>query len=206
VLKTTFDENHDELVLVKDIPVYSLCEHHLVPWHGTVAIGYLPGANGRIAGLSKLARLADLYAKRPSVQERFTSQIADTLQERLEPAGVIVVVQAEHLCMAMRGIRKPGSVTLTSSVLPIQPNRTVTVSWAYFLGAGMSTSSLGDHTLQRIQDGSTQRNGTRDKVVTTGVGDLTVKIPKLRSGSFFPALLCPRRRIDVALHAVVMQA
>jgi GTP cyclohydrolase IA len=116
VLKTTFDENHDELVLVKNIPVYSLCEHHLVPWHGTVAIGYLPGANGRIAGLSKLARLADLYAKRPSVQERFTSQIADTLQERLEPAGVIVVVQAEHLCMAMRGIRKPGSVTLTSAV------------------------------------------------------------------------------------------
>jgi GTP cyclohydrolase IA len=116
VLKTTFDENHDELVLVKDIPVYSLCEHHLVPWHGTVAIGYLPGANGRIAGLSKLARLADLYAKRPSVQERFTSQIADTLQERLEPAGVIVVVQAEHLCMAMRGIRKPGAVTTTSAV------------------------------------------------------------------------------------------
>jgi GTP cyclohydrolase I len=116
ILETTFDENHDEVVLVKDIPLYSVCEHHLVPWHGTVAIGYIPGPCGRITGLSKLARLADLYAKRPQVQERFTSQIADTVQQRLEPAGVIVVVQAEHLCMAMRGIRKPGSVTFTSAV------------------------------------------------------------------------------------------
>jgi GTP cyclohydrolase IA len=116
VLETTFDANHDEVVLVKDIPLFSVCEHHLVPWHGSVAIGYLPGANGRITGLSKLARLADLYAKRPQIQERLTSQIADTVQERLQPAGVIVVVQAEHLCMAMRGVRKPGSVTLTSAV------------------------------------------------------------------------------------------
>jgi GTP cyclohydrolase I len=116
VLEATFDENHREVIIVKDIPVYSVCEHHLVPWHGTAAIGYVPGISGRITGLSKLARLADLYAKRPQVQERFTSQIADTLQERLDPAGVIVVVQAEHLCMAMRGIRKPGSVTLTSAV------------------------------------------------------------------------------------------
>ena len=116
VLETTFDENHDELVLVKDIPLYSVCEHHLVPWHGTAAIGYIPGPSGRITGLSKLARLADLYAKRPQVQERFTSQVADTVQDRLEPEGVIVVVQAEHLCMAMRGIRKPGSITLTSAV------------------------------------------------------------------------------------------
>lgn len=116
MLETTFDEDHDEVVLVKDIPLYSVCEHHLVPWHGTAAIGYIPGPSGRITGLSKLARLADLYAKRPQVQERFTSQVADAVQERLEPAGVIVVVQAEHLCMAMRGIRKPGAVTLTSAV------------------------------------------------------------------------------------------
>lgn len=116
VLETMFDENHDELVLVKDIPLYSVCEHHLVPWYGTAAVGYIPGASGRITGLSKLGRLVDLYAKRPQIQERLTSQIADTVQERLEAAGVIVVVQAEHLCMAMRGIRKPGSVTLTSAV------------------------------------------------------------------------------------------
>jgi len=116
VLSTTFDENHDEMVLVKDIPLYSVCEHHLVPWHGTAAIGYIPGSTGRITGLSKLARVVDLYAKRPQVQERLTSQIADTVAERLEALGVIVVVQAEHLCMAMRGIRKPGSVTMTSAV------------------------------------------------------------------------------------------
>jgi GTP cyclohydrolase IA len=116
VLETTFDENHDELVLVKDIPLYSVCEHHLVPWHGTAAVGYIPGADGRITGLSKLARLVDLYAKRPQVQERLTSQVADALMARLEPRGVIVVVEAEHLCMAMRGIRKPGSRTVTSAV------------------------------------------------------------------------------------------
>jgi len=116
VLQTTFDENHDELVLVKDIPVYSTCEHHLVTWHGTAAIGYIPGADGRITGLSKLARLVDLYAKRPQVQERLTSQVADAMMSRLEPRGVIVVVEAEHLCMAMRGIRKPGARTVTSAV------------------------------------------------------------------------------------------
>jgi GTP cyclohydrolase I len=116
VLRTTFDENHDELVLVKDIPIYSVCEHHLVPWHGSASVGYIPGPSGRVTGLSKLARLADLYARRPQLQERFTSQVADTVHERLEPAGVIVVVQAQHLCMAMRGIRKPGSITLTSAV------------------------------------------------------------------------------------------
>jgi GTP cyclohydrolase IA len=116
VLETTFDENHDELVLVKDIPLYSVCEHHLVPWHGSAAVGYIPGPSGRITGLSKLARLIDLYAKRPQVQERFTSQVADAVQDRLEAAGVIVVVQAEHLCVAMRGIRKPGSVTVTAAV------------------------------------------------------------------------------------------
>jgi GTP cyclohydrolase I len=116
VLLTTFDENHDELVLVKDIPLYSICEHHLVPWHGTAAIGYIPGVDGRITGLSKLARLVDLYAKRPQVQERLTAQVADAIVSRLAPQGVIVVVQAEHLCMAMRGVRKPGSVTMTSAV------------------------------------------------------------------------------------------
>jgi GTP cyclohydrolase IA len=116
VLQTTFDEDHDELVLVKDIPLYSICEHHLVPWHGTAAVGYIPGADGRITGLSKLARVVDLYAKRPQVQERLTSQVADAVMRRLEPQGVIVVVEAEHLCMAMRGVRKPGSTTTTSAV------------------------------------------------------------------------------------------
>jgi GTP cyclohydrolase IA len=116
VLQTTFDENHDELVLVKDIALYSTCEHHLVPWHGTAAVGYIPGVDGRITGLSKLARLVDLYAKRPQVQERLTSQVADAVVTKLAPRGVIVVVEAEHLCMAMRGIRKPGSRTVTSAV------------------------------------------------------------------------------------------
>lgn len=116
VLSTAFEEDHNELVLVKDIPLYSTCEHHLVTWHGTAAIGYIPGADGRITGLSKLARVVDLYAKRPQVQERLTSQVADAVMRKLEPKGVIVVVEAEHLCMAMRGIRKPGSSTTTSAV------------------------------------------------------------------------------------------
>ena len=116
VLQTTFDENHDELVLVKDIPLYSTCEHHLVPWHGTAAVGYIPGEDGRITGLSKLARVVDLYARRPQVQERLTAQVADAVMRRLEPRGVIVVIEAEHLCMAMRGVRKPGSRTMTSAV------------------------------------------------------------------------------------------
>ena len=116
VLETTFDEHHDELVLVKDIPLYSTCEHHLVPWHGTAAVGYIPGMDGRITGLSKLARVVDLYARRPQVQERLTSQVADAVMARLLPRGVIVVVQAEHLCMAMRGVRKPGTTTVTSAV------------------------------------------------------------------------------------------
>ncbi|HEY2043874.1 MAG TPA: GTP cyclohydrolase I FolE [Jatrophihabitans sp.] len=116
VLQTTFDEDHDELVLVKDIALYSTCEHHLVTWHGTAAVGYIPGPDGRITGLSKLARVVDLYAKRPQVQERLTSQVADAVMRKLEPRGVIVVVEAEHLCMAMRGVRKPGSRTVTSAV------------------------------------------------------------------------------------------
>jgi GTP cyclohydrolase IA len=116
VLAKTFDESHEELVLVTDIPMYSQCEHHLLPFHGVAHVGYIPNAQGRVTGLSKLARLVDLYAKRPQVQERLTSQIADALQRKLEPRGVIVVVEAEHLCMSMRGIRKPGSRTTTSAV------------------------------------------------------------------------------------------
>ena len=111
-----FDEGHDELVIVKDIAVQSFCEHHLLPWAGTAAVGYLPGTSGQITGLSKLARLVDLYAKRPSLQERLTAQVADALVDRLQPRGVIVVVEAEHLCMTMRGVQKPGARTVTSAV------------------------------------------------------------------------------------------
>ncbi|MBV8348963.1 MAG: GTP cyclohydrolase I FolE [Mycolicibacterium sp.] len=116
VLDTTFDEQHDELILVKEIPMYSTCEHHLVSFHGVAHVGYIPGRNGRVTGLSKIARVVDLYAKRPQVQERLTGQIADALMRKLNPRGVIVVVEAEHLCMAMRGVRKPGAVTTTSAV------------------------------------------------------------------------------------------
>jgi GTP cyclohydrolase I len=116
VLDTTFDEDHDELVLVKQIRMYSTCEHHLVSFHGVAHVGYIPGDDGRVTGLSKIARLVDLYAKRPQVQERLTAQIADALMRKLAPRGVIVVIEAEHLCMAMRGVRKPGAVTTTSAV------------------------------------------------------------------------------------------
>jgi GTP cyclohydrolase I len=116
VLNTMFDEDHDEMVIVKEIPLYSTCEHHLVSFHGVAHVGYIPGQDGRVTGLSKIARLVDLYAKRPQVQERLTSQIADALVNKLAPRGVIVVVEAEHLCMAMRGVRKPGAVTTTSAV------------------------------------------------------------------------------------------
>jgi len=116
VLDKTFDEAHEELILVTDIPMYSTCEHHLVAFHGVAHVGYIPNSGGKVTGLSKLARLVDLYAKRPQVQERLTSQIADALVRKLEPRGVIVVVEAEHLCMAMRGIRKPGARTITSAV------------------------------------------------------------------------------------------
>jgi GTP cyclohydrolase I len=116
VLSTTFDEGHQEMVLVKDIPMYSTCEHHLVPFHGVAHVGYIPGADGRVTGLSKLARLVEIYARRPQVQERMTGQIADALQQVLQPRGTLVVIEAEHLCMAMRGIRKPGSTTVTSAV------------------------------------------------------------------------------------------
>ena len=116
VLSTVFDADHDELVLVKDIEVYGTCEHHLVPFFGLAHVGYIPNEKGQITGLSKLARLVDVYARRPQVQERMTSQIADALMNALEPRGVIVVVEAEHLCMTMRGVRKPGAKTVTSAV------------------------------------------------------------------------------------------
>ncbi|MEM7093438.1 MAG: GTP cyclohydrolase I FolE [Actinomycetota bacterium] len=115
-LVTQFEAGHQEMVIVRDIPIYSLCEHHLVPFMGVAHLGYIPNEEGRITGLSKLARLVDGYARRPQVQERLTSQCADAIDEILEPHGAIVVIEAEHLCMAMRGIRKPGAVTVTSAV------------------------------------------------------------------------------------------
>jgi GTP cyclohydrolase I len=116
ILATSFEANHEEMVLVRDIEVFSLCEHHLLPFHGVAHIGYIPGEDGRITGLSKLARLVEVFARRPQVQERLTVQIADLLTERLAPRGVIVVLECEHLCMAMRGIHKAGSRTVTSAV------------------------------------------------------------------------------------------
>jgi GTP cyclohydrolase IA len=116
VLTTVFDEGHDEMVLVKDISLYSMCEHHLVSFHGKAHVGYIPNEQGQITGLSKLARLVDLYARRPQVQERLTTQIADALESVLHPRGVIVVVEAEHLCMSIRGVRKAGVTTMTSAV------------------------------------------------------------------------------------------
>lgn len=116
VLTTTFEANHDELVVVRDIEVMSSCEHHLLPFHGSAHVGYIPGEDGRITGLSKVARLVEAYARRPQVQERLTGQVADTLMQILKPRGVIVVLDCEHMCMAMRGIQKPGSRTVTSAV------------------------------------------------------------------------------------------
>ena len=116
VLTTTFDLGHDEMVLVRDIELWSMCEHHLVPFHGAAHLGYIPGSDGRVTGLSKLARLVDVYAKRPQVQERLTTQIADALTDALEARGVIVVVEAEHLCMTMRGVKKAGARTITSAI------------------------------------------------------------------------------------------
>lgn len=116
VLVKTFDVDHEELIVVRDIEVYSTCEHHLVPFHGVAHVGYIPSTSGRVTGLSKLARLVDVFAKRPQVQERLTTQIADALVDHLDAQGVIVVIEAEHLCMSMRGIRKPGARTITSAV------------------------------------------------------------------------------------------
>jgi GTP cyclohydrolase I len=116
VLSTTFDLGHDEMVLVRDIEVWSTCEHHLLPFYGVAHVAYIPSKEGRITGLSKLARLVDVFAKRPQVQERLTSDVADALVRHLHPQGVMVVVECEHLCMTMRGVRKPGSKTVTSAV------------------------------------------------------------------------------------------
>ena len=118
-LSTTFGADHDEMVMVRDIPLYSLCEHHLIPFLGKAHVAYIPNESGRVTGLSKLARLVDSYAKRPQVQERLTRQIARAIEESLEPRGVFVVIEAEHLCMSMRGVRKPGASTVTSSVTGI---------------------------------------------------------------------------------------
>ena len=118
-LATMFEADHDEMVMVRDIPMYSLCEHHLIPFIGTAHVAYIPNRSGNVIGLSKVARLVDGYAKRPQVQERLTRQVADALEEHLKPRGVLVVMQAEHLCMSMRGVRKAGSSTVTSSVTGI---------------------------------------------------------------------------------------
>jgi GTP cyclohydrolase IA len=115
-LAVTFAADHDEMIMVKDIPLYSMCEHHLVPFLGRAHVAYIPNVSGRITGLSKLARLVDSYARRPQVQERLTSQIADEIDEKLAPRGVLVVIEAEHLCMSMRGVQKPGATTVTSAV------------------------------------------------------------------------------------------
>lgn len=115
-LSVLFEADHDEMVMVKDIPIYSVCEHHLVPWFGSAHVAYIPNEDGRITGLSKLARLVDGFSRRPQVQERLTSQVADCIEQVLAPRGVLVVVEAEHLCMSMRGIKKPGALTVTSAV------------------------------------------------------------------------------------------
>jgi GTP cyclohydrolase I len=116
LLQVTFEADHDEMVMVRDIPFASVCEHHLIPFIGRAHVAYIPNDDGRITGLSKLARVVDAYAKRPQVQERLTTQVADTLTRTLEPKGVLVVISAEHLCMSMRGVRKPGATTVTSAV------------------------------------------------------------------------------------------
>lgn len=116
ILTTTFDLGHNELVLIRDIEVWSFCEHHLVPFFGRAHVGYIPGPSGRITGLSKLARLVDAFARRLQVQERLTTQIADALEQALQPSGTIAVLECEHLCMSMRGVRKPGAKTVTSAV------------------------------------------------------------------------------------------
>ncbi len=140
-LHVTFEADHDEMVMVRDIPMYSLCEHHLVPFHGRAHVAYIPGEDGRITGLSKLARLVDGFAKRPQVQERLTSQIADALVDALEPRGALVVVEAEHLCMSMRGVRKPGTVTVTSAVRGIFKENAATRAEAMsMIGLGMPRS------------------------------------------------------------------
>ncbi|MFN8038793.1 MAG: GTP cyclohydrolase I FolE [Acidimicrobiales bacterium] len=125
-LQVMFEADHDEMVMVRDIALTSMCEHHLVPFIGKAHVAYIPGDDGRVTGLSKLARLVDAYAKRPQVQERLTSQIADEMQRTLQPKGVLVVIEAEHLCMSMRGVRKPGASTVTSAVRGLFRDNTAT--------------------------------------------------------------------------------
>lgn len=115
-LRKVFDVDHDEMIMVRDIPVYSMCEHHLLPFFGTAHVAYIPKPGGKITGLSKIARMVDGYARRPQVQERLTRQMADAVRDVLDPEGVLAVVEAEHMCMSMRGVRKPGSSTVTSAV------------------------------------------------------------------------------------------
>jgi GTP cyclohydrolase IA len=115
-LTVTFESSHDEMVMVRDIPLQSMCEHHLIPFSGTAHVAYIPGKDGRITGLSKIARLVEGYSRRPQVQEQLTVQIADAMEQSLEPRGVMVIIEAEHLCMSMRGVQKAGSTTVTSAV------------------------------------------------------------------------------------------
>ncbi|CAN5750084.1 MAG: GTP cyclohydrolase I FolE [Euzebyales bacterium] len=136
VLDVVFEESHDELVLIKDIPFSSICEHHLVPFVGRAHVGYIPNEGGQVTGLSKLARLVDVVAKRPNLQERITSTVADTLMKQLSPRGVLVVVEAEHFCMTMRGVRKPGAVTVTSAVRGIMRDDPATRAEAMSLVLG----------------------------------------------------------------------
>lgn len=142
VLDVVFEEGHDELVLIKDIPFASMCEHHLVPFIGRAHVGYIPNAEGQVTGLSKLARLVDIVAKRPNLQERMTSEVADTLDAQLAPAGVLVVIEAEHLCMSMRGVRKPGSMTVTSAVRGVMREDPATRAEAMSLALGAGASRL----------------------------------------------------------------
>ena len=135
-LRVTFGEDHQEMVLVRGIPLYSVCEHHLLPFLGRAHVAYIPGEEGRICGLSKIARVIDVFAKRPQVQERMTAQIADTLVEHLHPQGVMVVIEAEHLCMSMRGVQKPGAITTTSAVRGIFQRKAATRAEALALMKG----------------------------------------------------------------------
>ncbi|MGH3666382.1 MAG: GTP cyclohydrolase I FolE [Egibacteraceae bacterium] len=136
ILDVVFEEGHDEIVLIRDIPFASVCEHHLIPFVGRAHVGYLPNTRGQVTGLSKLARLVDVIAKRPNLQERVTTTIADTLEQVLAPRGVIVIIEAEHQCMTMRGIRKPGAVTVTSAVRGIMRSDPRTRAEAMALAMG----------------------------------------------------------------------
>ena len=135
-LKVQFETGHDEMVMVRDIPFYSMCEHHLMPFVGRAHVAYIPGERGMITGLSKLARLVEAYARRPQVQERLTTQVADKLMEVLEPRGALVVVEAEHQCMSMRGVQKPGSLTITSAVRGQFRNTATRAEAMHLIGIG----------------------------------------------------------------------